>query len=150
MQNLKQSAKQELLKLIIQLKSNRKKLNIKEFLAVLEEMKYISEHTGFIEATQQSLELLSQIKLESKCALTKREIEVLELIGHGLKNTTIAKGLNLSKSTVETHRKNIRKKLELNNAENLFAYALIYNIQKDSYSYQDNKSKNGITYKLKL
>lgn len=41
--------------------------------------------------------------------LTKREQQVLNLIGIGKQNNDIAKDLNPKISTIETHRKNIRK-----------------------------------------
>lgn len=44
-------------------------------------------------------------------ALTDREIEVLHLIARGLRSKQIAPLLNISTRTVETHRANIRKKI---------------------------------------
>ncbi len=46
-------------------------------------------------------------------SLSKREMQVFELIGSGLGTTEIAERLGLSIKTIETHRANIRKKLEL-------------------------------------
>ena len=43
--------------------------------------------------------------------LSNRELEVFQLIGHGLKTIKIAEELNLSAKTVETHMKHIRKKM---------------------------------------
>ena len=55
--------------------------------------------------------------------LTAREIEVCDLIKNGLGNKEIASVLALSKSTVEQHRLNIRRKLGLANKEiNLTTY----------------------------
>ena len=56
--------------------------------------------------------------------LTKREIEVLQLLSKGTKNSFIAQKLFISPHTVEVHKSNIVKKLNLKNAE-LFCYAAL-------------------------
>jgi DNA-binding NarL/FixJ family response regulator len=60
----------------------------------------------------------------SKDPLTHREREVLKLIGEGYKNKEIADFLYVSPKTVEKHRANIMKKLDLHNASALTAYAI--------------------------
>jgi len=59
-----------------------------------------------------------------RSTLTKREREVLKLIAEGYKNEEIAKYLFISASTVETHRDNLMKKLDLHNIAALTAYAI--------------------------
>jgi len=56
--------------------------------------------------------------------ITRREREVLKLIGEGYKNREIADLLYISVKTVEKHRSNIMKKLDLHNAAALTAYAI--------------------------
>ncbi len=56
--------------------------------------------------------------------LSDREFEVFELIGQGMEVRLIAKQLHLSIKTVETHRDNIRKKLDLDSSTDLLKYAL--------------------------
>lgn len=56
--------------------------------------------------------------------LTDRELEVLERIGKGEEVKTIAKALNLSPKTVETHRAHIKEKLKLGNARQVARYAV--------------------------
>lgn len=56
--------------------------------------------------------------------LTKRELEIVNLIGKGLTNNQIAETLFLSVYTIETHRKNIMQKLELNNPGSLIKFIL--------------------------
>ena len=46
-------------------------------------------------------------------ALSDRELEVLRLIGQGVKTSTIAEQLHLSIKTIETYRQRIRQKLDL-------------------------------------
>ena len=66
----------------------------------------LSEYTQNIEAQKQS---------DFKNLLSKREIEVLELINSGLRNKEIAEKLFVSLSTVKTHINNIYKILEVKN-----------------------------------
>lgn len=56
--------------------------------------------------------------------LTARESEVLELLAKGLTNQAIAARLNLSVSTVQSHRANIIRKLGLESGQQLILYAL--------------------------
>lgn len=56
--------------------------------------------------------------------LTKREREIIQLIASGLSNPAIAEQLFLSTDTVKTHRKNIMRKLDVNNTAQLVKYAL--------------------------
>jgi len=51
--------------------------------------------------------------------LSRREKEVIQLIKLGLKNREIAKQLELAYETVKTHRKNIFRKLKINNVSQL-------------------------------
>jgi RNA polymerase sigma factor (sigma-70 family) len=55
--------------------------------------------------------------------LTTREKDVLAMAVRGLNNKEIAQQLNLSRYTVETHRKNIRLKLKVRNTTELVALA---------------------------
>lgn len=56
--------------------------------------------------------------------LTKREKEILSHIASGLTNPEIAEKLFLSPATIKTHRKNIMRKLDVNNTASLVKYAL--------------------------
>lgn len=57
-------------------------------------------------------------------ALTPREMEVLKLIAEGYKSKEIAEHLFISVNTVEKHRNNILKKLDLHSASALTAFAI--------------------------
>jgi len=57
-------------------------------------------------------------------SLTDRELEILERIGKGEEMKSIAKALNLSPKTVETHRAHIKEKLNLENARQVARYAV--------------------------
>jgi DNA-binding NarL/FixJ family response regulator len=56
--------------------------------------------------------------------LSDREFEVLQLIGEGKGTSEIAKQLNLSAKTVEAHRANMKRKLELKTGPELVRYAV--------------------------
>jgi DNA-binding NarL/FixJ family response regulator len=55
--------------------------------------------------------------------LADRELEVLRLIGEGVKTADIAERLHLSVKTVETYRDRIRQKLDLSDGTKLAHYA---------------------------
>lgn len=55
--------------------------------------------------------------------LTNREFEVFELIGRGASTAAIASQLDLSVKTIETHRSNIKTKLNLKTAAEVVRHA---------------------------
>ena len=61
---------------------------------------------------------------EKKSILTRRQQEILKLVGQGKTNQEIAEALFIGKTTVETHRKNMIRKLNLQGAGELLRYAL--------------------------
>jgi DNA-binding NarL/FixJ family response regulator len=58
-----------------------------------------------------------------KVRLTSREIEVLSLLGKGLKAREVADILHIEKSTVETHKLKIRQKLGLKDLKAIIIFA---------------------------
>lgn len=56
--------------------------------------------------------------------LTNREKEVLQLLGEGRSNKEVATLLDLSVSTVETHRANLMQKLNLHNTAEIVLYCV--------------------------
>jgi len=67
---------------------------------------------------------MNSIKNEDKDLLTKREKEVVVLVGKGYKNKEIAKKLYISEPTVKTHLHRIFQKLDVRNRPQLITYAL--------------------------
>lgn len=61
---------------------------------------------------------------KAEVKLTKREKEIIQKIAEELSNQQIADKLNISLRTVETHRRNIMQKLDVNNAVSLIRYAV--------------------------
>lgn len=60
--------------------------------------------------------------------LTKRETEILGLLALGKTSVEIGEKLFISEHTVNTHRKNINKKLEIKNLTDLMKYAAVFDI----------------------
>ncbi|GGG54731.1 response regulator transcription factor [Hymenobacter glacieicola] len=58
------------------------------------------------------------------CTLSRRETEVLRLIGEGFTTGEIAEKLFTSKRTIETHRQNIIEKTQVRNTAALIKYAV--------------------------
>jgi len=58
--------------------------------------------------------------------LSDREMHIFFLLGSGLGNTHIAHSLNLSVKTIESHRENIKHKLDLSCSRDLIACAKKY------------------------
>ena len=56
--------------------------------------------------------------------LTSREREVMKLIAEGNRNKDIAQYLSISLKTVEKHRSNLMKKLDLHSASSITSYAI--------------------------
>jgi DNA-binding NarL/FixJ family response regulator len=59
-----------------------------------------------------------------RLGISKREQEILTLISKGMTSQTIGKALFISKYTVETHRKNILRKLDMNSSTELVKFAI--------------------------
>lgn len=58
-----------------------------------------------------------------KHSLTKREVEILKLVGEALTNKEIAERIFISDQTVSVHRKNIMRKLGVNSTGSLIKLA---------------------------
>lgn len=56
--------------------------------------------------------------------LTSRELEVLQLVAEGMANKQIANELNISIKTVEKHRHQLKKKLNIQDTAGLTRYAI--------------------------
>ena len=68
-------------------------------------------------ATQGRAHVLEDVRM------TKREREVIELIGEGLSNKEIAQRLNIAAHTVKSHVRNVMEKLTLHTRLQIAAYA---------------------------
>lgn len=84
---------------------------------------YVGKSTLAREAAQ-ALVNASQRPSASSFNLTRRELEVLELMIHGLKNTEIADTLTVSRSTVKKHVSSILNKLNTSSRTEAVAVAM--------------------------
>jgi len=64
----------------------------------------------------------------SKKDLTKREIEIIKLISEGMTSRQIARELDISQRTVETHRYRLMEKLKFTNTAELIKFAVYEDI----------------------
>jgi DNA-binding NarL/FixJ family response regulator len=94
---------------------------------LLEAIDSLASHKPFF-SSQISETLLSSFikgqKSERSSVLTPREKQVVQLVAEGHTNKEIAKLLNISLKTVETHRGTIMGKLKLSSAAELVRYAI--------------------------
>lgn len=67
-------------------------------------------------------------------ALTTREREVLRLVAEGLTSRQIASRLTVSIKTVETHRMNLMRKLDLHKASEVTTYAITHGLMTPAES----------------
>jgi len=61
-------------------------------------------------------------------SLSERELEIIKLIAEGYTNAQISVVLYISNHTVNTHRKNIMKKLGVNNTAGIVMFAVKSNL----------------------
>lgn len=74
----------------------------------------------FVQADSEVLEENTDVNIFS---LSKREMEIITLIKKGMSSKEIAETLNISNYTVETHRKNIFRKLKIKSVSELVSFA---------------------------
>ena len=56
--------------------------------------------------------------------LTSREREIVQLVSEGKSNKEVSASLGISVKTVDTHRANIMRKLDIHSASELVRYAV--------------------------
>ena len=64
--------------------------------------------------------------------LSRREVDVLVQVAHGMTNKEIAQELNVSVHTVISHRKNIMHKTGIKSVAGLTVYAILNNLIDES------------------
>jgi DNA-binding NarL/FixJ family response regulator len=101
----------------VELIKKLKTLGVKGYLTKIFEISQLVEAINEISDNQlyfPSLKNESNFKETDKHELTKREEEIIKLLAVGKTSKEIADILFLSEYTIETHRKNIMRKLEVN------------------------------------
>jgi DNA-binding NarL/FixJ family response regulator len=84
----------------------------------------LSRHKPFFSSEVSSLLLDSYLKDEHGGPLTERESEIVKLIAEGRSSKEIAADLGLSPHTVETHRLNLMRKLDVHSLSEIVRYAI--------------------------
>lgn len=79
---------------------------------------YSDEMTAALNASPEKKE-----KKNPGVSLSERETEILIMVSDGLSNKEIGEKLHISHRTVDTHRNNLMKKLDLHNVAGLVRYA---------------------------
>ncbi|HFA47380.1 MAG TPA: response regulator transcription factor [Bacteroidetes bacterium] len=112
------------------LKSNNVRELYKAIETVMKEETYMSvgltltnaagSHTRFMHKGK--LTVSYDDRFVKKYNLTKREIEVLKLVGQALSNKEIAEELFISDQTVSVHRKNIMRKIGVSSTASLIKF----------------------------
>ena len=72
--------------------------------------------------------LLNENNRKKAIPLTDREKTILRLLAEGNSNKHVARELDISVRTVETHRRNIKRKLEIKTSAGLVKYAIEHGI----------------------
>jgi DNA-binding CsgD family transcriptional regulator len=62
------------------------------------------------------------MKAGEKKLLSRRELTILELVASGNNSEQIGKALTITKTTVQTHRRNMLRKTGLNNTQQLVGW----------------------------
>jgi DNA-binding CsgD family transcriptional regulator len=62
------------------------------------------------------------MRAEEKKLLSRRELTILELVASGNNSEQIGKALTITKTTVQTHRRNMLRKTGLNNTQQLVGW----------------------------
>ena len=84
----------------------------------------IAVHAGGIYYSPSIATVLLDGAPKNTSPLSERELSVLRLLAEGMDNKSTARALDISVRTVETHRRNIKRKLGLRTTPALIRYAL--------------------------
>lgn len=124
------TATKHILDLINKKKQEGYKLSNPEILKIVEATSLIAKNHETHKVFKHVYTQINNNQKTFTSLLTRRELEVLELIGILNNSEAISKTLNIKLSTVETHRKNIRRKLTIKGNNQLYNYAMMASIIK--------------------
>ena len=87
------------------------------------------------------------MKFNNVARLTSREIEVLNLLSQEYSTKEIATKLNLSNSTIESHRRNLLIKMQVKNVAGLIRRAFELGILRVNNN-ESNHLNNGLNFNI--
>jgi len=109
-----------------------KECSMQELLQALQEVSRKGFYYNDFIVQAMAKDMGNQQKINSnaldKAALTKREIEILQLVCDGFSSVQIAEKLFLSEKTVNNHRNNIMQKVVAHNVSGMIKYAYLHNL----------------------
>lgn len=97
---------------------------------------------GYVKTTQ------AQRPTAKWCGLTKRERQILQLIGEGSRNRDVAAQLHISIKTVEKHRSNLRSKLNIHTTHGLIRYWELHGLHPASYQSNQRRTHSKDTQEV--
>ena len=112
----------ELYQMLIKVRSGEAPISGKLAVKILQEFREMKQDP---EAVTESLD-----------ELTKREIEILELVVQGATNSEIGQALCITENTAKIHLRNILEKLHLQNRIQAAVYAVRQGLVKESTAYE--------------
>jgi len=112
------------------LKNTHKEEIYQAIFAVMNDQIYIGKSVKISKSPQgdNRKDIFFEDDFQKKLRLSIREQEILVLISKGYTSQTIGSELFISKHTVETHRKNILRKLNVNSSAELVKFAVLQGI----------------------
>ncbi len=87
-----------------------------------------SVHNGGTHYSSEIADILLQQHNRESTTLTNREQTIISLLANGYSSKEMAEELGISVRTIETHRRNIKKKLGINRTSALTRYAIEYGL----------------------
>jgi DNA-binding NarL/FixJ family response regulator len=84
----------------------------------------LAQHHAFFSSEISDALLVPSVEASPEISLTSREREVVQLVAEGHSNKMIAKALDISVKTVETHRAAAMHKLDIHSTARLVRYAI--------------------------
>ncbi|MBD3639077.1 MAG: response regulator transcription factor [Crocinitomicaceae bacterium] len=105
------------------LKNSSKEDVLSAIQTVLEDQPYFSQDVTDSLLNKSKTTNSNSADVATLASLTEREIEILKLVAEGLTNKEIGDHLFISHRTVDTHRTNLMKKLDICNVAGLIRFA---------------------------
>lgn len=112
-------------------KTEKRMLNTTEMLVILESLQKFCQSQHYFNAVITCLKAHISKDVGFNVMLTNREEDIILLLGKGCCNDEISESLKISRLTVDTHRKNIKKKFKHVHRFNLTIFSFIYALQHE-------------------